>query len=122
MKISEFRKLIREEVRKVINENSIELGSGKIVKNVSVDASGIKFGNKSISFDTINNYLSIKPGKEDQLAKLVMGSELLQRVMIEAELGISDEEGVGDVIKMENPKLASQLKALTKSIYWKSNF
>jgi hypothetical protein len=117
MKITEFRKLIREEVRKVINENSMELGSGKIVKNVSVDASGIKFGNKSISFDTINYYLSTKPGKENQVAKLVMGSELLQRVMIEAELGISDEEGVGDVITMEDPKLASQLKALVKFSY-----
>ena len=98
-------------------ESSIELGSGKIVKNVSVGASGIKFGNKSISFNTINNYLSTKPGKEGLVAKLVRDSELLQRVMIEAELGISDEEGVGDALKTEDPKLASQLKALVKFNY-----
>ena len=117
MKASELRKLIREEVRKVLKENTIELGNGKVIKNVSVDANGIRFGNKSISFDTINYYFTTKPGKETQLAKLVMGSELLQRVIIEAELGISDEEGVGEAITTEDPKLASQLKTLVKFGY-----
>ena len=113
MKISEFRKLIREEVRRVLKENTITLGSGKVIKNVVVDNSGIKFGNKSLSFDDINDYFSTKPGKEGQLAKLFMDSELLQRLAIEAELDISDEEGVADVLNSKDPKLASQVKMLT---------
>lgn len=117
MKLSQFRRIIKEEVRRVLNENSLKLGNGKVVKNVVVDANGIKFGNKSVSFDDINYFLSTKPGKEQQLAKLVMDSELLQQLMIEVELNISDEEGVGDVISMDDPKLASQLKALTNFEY-----
>ena len=113
MKVSEFRKLIREEVRKALKENTITLGSGRVIKNVVVDNSGIKFGNKSLSFDDINDYFSTKPGKEGQLAKLFMDSELLQRLALEAELGISDEEGVADALSIEDPKLASQVKMLT---------
>ena len=116
MKISEFRKLIREEVRRVLKENTITLGSGKVIKNVIVDYNGIKLGNKSLSFDDINDYFSTKPGKEGQLAKLFMDSELLQQLAIEAELGISDEEGVADVLNSEDPKLASQVKMLTDFI------
>ena len=116
MKATEFRKLIREEVRKALKENTITLGSGRVIKNVVVDNSGIKFGNKSLSFEDINDYFSTKPGKEGQMAKLFMDSELLQRLAVEAELGISDEEGVADVHNGEDPKLAGQIKMLTNFI------
>jgi hypothetical protein len=116
MKLTQFRKLIREEIRRVVKEgsiNTLELGNGRVVKNVSVDANGIKFNNKTIPMDSVHDYFSTKKGKEQQLAKLVMDSELLQRVIIEAELGISDEEGVADALTMEDAKLVNQIKTLT---------
>lgn len=97
---------------------SLTLGSGDVVE-VIVDNSGIQFKKtkkntsfETVSFDTIHYYFSTKRGSEDELVNLIASSKLLQQLLIEVDLGISDEEGVAEMIA-DDPAIAGKMKTLT---------
>jgi len=82
------------------------------MENANVTKS-LTLGNGDVvSFDTIHYYFSTKRGSEDELVSLITNNELLQQLLVEVDLGISDEEGVAEMIA-NDPELAGKMKTLT---------
>lgn len=121
MKLTEFRKLIREEVRRIISENTITLGNGKVIKNVSVDNSGINLDSRKITIDNLLQGFSIKPSNKKAFLELLKISKALLRLVIEKDLGIIDDEGFNDMISRNKPLQAKYTKLVEPRVdpsYW----
>jgi len=103
MKLTEFRNLLREEVRRIISENSITLSNGKVIKNTSIDNSGITLDSRKITIDDLLQGFSIKPNSKKAFLELLKASKTLLRLVIEKDLGITDDEGFNDTINRNKP-------------------
>jgi hypothetical protein len=121
MRVSEFKKLIREEIRRILKENTIQLGNGKVIKNVSVDSNGITLDTKKIPINALSQAFSIKPNNNKAFLELLKASKTLLTLVIEKDLGIIDDEGFNDVLSKNKPLQAKYLKIVEPKAnpqYW----
>jgi hypothetical protein len=121
MKLTEFRNLLREEVRRIISENSITLSNGKVIKNTSVDNNGINLDSRKITIDDLSQGFSIKPNSKKAFLELLKASKTLLRLVIEKDLGITDDEGFNDTINRNKPlqaKYAQLVEPRANPYYW----
>ena len=125
MKLIEFRNLIREEVRRIISENSITLSNGKVIKNTSVDNNGINLDSRKITIDDLSQGFSIKPNSKKAFLELLKASKTLLRLVIEKDLGITDVEGFDDAIKKNKllqAKYAQLVEPKVNPYYWSLDY
>lgn len=125
MKIVDFRKILREEIRRMISENSITLANGKVIKNVSIDNSGITLDSRKITIDDLLQGFSIKPNSKKAFLELLRTSKTLLRLVIEKDLGITDVEGFDDAIKKNKllqAKYAQLVEPKVNPYYWSLDY
>lgn len=125
MKIVDFRKILREEIRRMISENSITLANGKVIKNVSIDNSGITLDSRKITIDDLLQGFSIKPNSKKAFLELLRTSKILLRLVIEKDLGITDVEGFDDAIKKNKllqAKYAQLVEPKVNPYYWSLDY